>query len=1697
MTMLDEMATLAALAVMAPMAPIPPDAAAGEELVAFPLSFAQERLWFLEQLAPGDPALLVPRALRLRGGLRPAALAAALDGVISRHEVLRTGLEAPAGEPLQLVHEAVTVALPLVDLGGLPPACSEAEARELGRQEARRPFDLARPPLLRAALLRLAADDAVLLLTLHHLVSDAWSTGVLVGEVAALYRAALAGRPVLLPALPLQYGDYACWQRDWLQGETLAALLGYWTGQLADLPVLDLPTDRPRAARRSSTGGRATAFLEPATVAGLAGLARGEGATLFMALLAGLSLLLSRTCRQEDVALGAPIANRDRAELEGLIGLFINTLVLRIDLSGRSTFRQLLGRARETALGAYAHQALPFEKLVEALAPRRELAESGHTPLFQVILSFQNTPRAAAPLPGLTLESFPAGEPAVQHDLVLFLEEAGGGVAVTAEYAAALFDPPTVDGLLGRFARLLAAAVAEPDRPAVALPQLAPAERQALLAAWPVEAFPTDACLHELFDAQAEARPAAPALCFRTHPDAAAEEVSYGDLRARANRLARRLGALGVGPEKVVGICLDRTPDLVTAVLAVLKSGSTYLPLDPAYPAARLRWLLAEAGAVLLVTRDDLPAGRELAGGLGGSVRQSAEAAPSGATEFSPSRAEASSAPTQALIEGTAAIPVVRLDIDAAAISSESPDDPPPRALPESLAYVLFTSGSTGTPKGVAVTHANVVRLLRATEPWFGFGPDDVWTLFHSFAFDFSVWEIWGALAYGGRLVVVPWETSRSPTDFARLLAAERVTVLNQTPSAFAQLIPAAADLALPDLRYVVFGGEALALEPLRPWWAKRGERPQLVNMYGITETTVHVTWLPVSPDDLAAGGSPIGRPIPDLALRVLDGELEPVPAGVAGELYVGGAGLARGYAGRPDLTAERFLPDPHSVRPGARLYRSGDLARRRPDGDLDYLGRGDQQVKVRGFRIELGEIEARLAEHPAVEQAAVLVREDVTGDRRLAAYVVPSVRRAPAVRRLLDFETRGELDRRDLLELPDGTAVAFLNRAETEFVFGEVFGDLGYLRHGVALAPGAVVFDVGANIGLFTLSAARRAPGARLYAFEPIPAVFEKLRANAALHGVDARLFDCGLAARPGSAVFTFYRHASVISGRFADADEERRVVRAFLAESEEGRTATAEQLDELLAERLAAEQIERPLRTLSEVIREEGIERIDLLKVDVEKSEEEVLAGLAEEHWPLVRQVVVEVHDAGGRRERIETLLARHGFVVTAEREEGLGEGSPLVALYARRPETPSIPPSASPELWHGPERLVADLRRHLREALPDYMVPASLTLLEALPLTTQGKLDRRALPAPEPPRPAARVAPRDPLETAITEVWEEVLGGGPVGVTESFFDLGGHSLLAVRLMARLRVRLGRDLPLSALLRHPTVEGLAAVLRDADAGGQVPPSSPASRVLVPLAAAASGTEAAAPPLFLVHPAGGTVFCYRPLARALGGEQPVYGLQAAGLDDGSPLERVEDMAALYLDAVRALQPAGPYHLAGWSFGGFVAWEMARRLRASGEEVGLLALLDVRAGLGEEALERPGDEDGRDLLCAALAELGEEETDLAGSTVDELLERFVERARQSGVSGIGPEEARRHLAVYRASWQAVRAHRPGSYPGRAVLLRASSQRRGESGDPTLGWGRLAGEGIEVQVVPGEHVTMIAEPHVAGLAERLGALLGRA
>ena len=884
-----------------------------------PLSFAQERLWFLEQLEPGSPVYNLCRAYRLMGKLNIFALELSLNEIVRRHEVLRSAIRIADGQPLQVTEPPHELKLSVLDLKAMSEAERQTETRQRIQQAAETPFDFSAGKFFRAELLRIRDDEHILILTTHHIVSDAWSMGILSRELWSLYEKYTAGKSSDLQKLPIQYADFAVWQREWLQERVLGSHVSYWKKQLKDLPILNLPNDRPRPLRQSFTGAKMSITFSKSLTAAINDLSNERGVTPFMTLLAAFQVLLYRYSGQEDIVVGSPIANRCVTELEPLIGFFVNTLVLRVDLSGNPTFEELISRVREVCLAAYEHQDLPFEKLVRELKAERDQSRN---PLFQVMFALQNTAQRFSPPSELMVEPNELQSTRSPFDLSLFLRERKGKYIGYIEYSTDLFNPDRIERLAGHLQTLLEAIVADPDQSIATLPILMEAERHQILVEWNDSAadYPKHKCIHQLFEEQVEQRPDAIAVEFED------EQITYRELNRRANQLAHHLISLGIGPNNLVGICVERSIEMILGLLGIIKAGGAYVPLDPAYPKERLRFMLEDAN----ISGVDVTRGRDL---LDGDTRNSTLIT----QHFN-----------------------VCLDRDLPTIEQQSSENLPTQLDSNNLAYVIYTSGSTGRPKGVAIEHRNTAAMLNWASSVFT--SDEIAGVLAStsICFDLSVFELFVPLSFGGKIVLL------QNVLCLRKTAASGITLLNTVPSAMAGLLAAGPLPA--SVRVVNLAGEPLRSELVDQLY-QTGTVEKVYDLYGPSETTTYSTFTRRT----ATGPATIGRPIANTRVYLLDSHLQPVPIGVPGELCIGGAGVARSYLHRPELSAARFISDPFSKDPRARIYRTGDLARYLPDGNIEFLGRTDNQVKIRGYRIELGEIESILSQHPAVTESVVI----------------------------------------------------------------------------------------------------------------------------------------------------------------------------------------------------------------------------------------------------------------------------------------------------------------------------------------------------------------------------------------------------------------------------------------------------------------------------------------------------------------------------------------------------------------------------------------------------------------------------------------------------------------------------------------------------------------------------------------------------
>ena len=1332
---------------------------------AYPLTMLQAGMLYHMEQTPEYPLYHNVDSYHLRESLDAAALEEAINRVIARHPVLRTSFDLTGGysEPLQLVHRGVNARVHVTDLGGLPEDEQRRVVGEFVAAEKRRRFDVTRPPLLRFNIHRLGPDSTQLTLTEFHPILDGWSLNSTIAEVFGLYFALLKGEdPAPEPPLSTTFRDYVVLERAALRSEECRR---YWAERLSGCE----PAKLPRWPAASRAGARKPVeimrtVVERGLLERLKEVARREAVPFKYTLMAAHLKVMSLLTGQSDVVTGlTPQGRPEGADGDRVRGLFLNTLPLRVRL-GAGTWAELMREAFEAERELFPRRRYPLAAILKDFGTQELFETSFNLNQFHIYLDLVEA--------GNALKAGGLGDEFEESNYTLStnfgLDPTGAQLVLQLEYHTAELCEEQVRNIQGYYLNALRALAENPSARYDASNLLGPDEERRVLREWNDSAadYSTDVCLHRLFEEQAARTPDAVAVSYE------GERLTYAELNERADILARHLWSLGVGVETRVGVLMERTLEVVVSILGVLKAGGAYVPLDPSYPQERLRFMLEDSGVAVLLTQVRLAGSVE---GFGSRVV------------------------------------CVDAQWDEVARVGEG-REVSVEVTPRNLAYVIYTSGSTGRPKGVMIEHRAIANRLLWMQQRLPLSSSDVLLQKTSLSFDASVWELFVPLLSGARLVLARAGMQADAAYLAEAVERHGVTVLQLVPSMLGAFLEEAEAAGCGTLRRLFCGGEALGRAV-----AEKAKtvlpHAELHNLYGPTEVSIDATHFgPVGDEGSAEEGgvTPIGRPIDNARVYVLDAGLRPVPEGVAGELYVAGAGLARGYLLRAALTAERFVPDPFSGS-GQRMYRTGDLGRW-VGGVLEYIGRADEQVKVRGHRIELGEIEAALSSHPCVREAAVVAREDEGGHKRLVAYVVPE--------RSSQTATGGD----ELCVLPNGLEVAYHNRNETEAIYQEIFVDATYLRHGISYADGDCIFDVGANIGLFTLFAHERCRNPRVYAFEPVPPTFEKLRENIRLYGLDVKLFPFGLSDSTKETNITFYPRWSGMSGVYADAAEDERVTRAFVNNISTQEGLSSADADELLEGRFTAETYPCRLRTLSDVMREQSVERIDLLKVDVEKSELDVLDGIAEEDWPKIRQLVIEAHDRGGQLERMKSLLEGHGFRLVVEQDR-LMQDSGLYNLYAvRRAETGEEDAlrAAEPLTPLAARRVTADgLRRHLEARVPEYMVPAQFVTLEALPRTPNGKLNRRALPAPARPEPAAPdfESPRTQGEEALAAIWREVLGVERVGVNDNFFELGGDSILSLQVVSRAR-KAGLHFTSRQLFQQPTVAALAGLAAAAGTG-------------------------------------------------------------------------------------------------------------------------------------------------------------------------------------------------------------------------------------------------------------------------------------
>lgn len=1337
----------------------------------FPLSIGQQAVWQICQDSSASATYNVATVVRILSSIDIHALRQTFQALLERHDALRTSIaiDTDKGQLSQTVHSVCALNFAQID------ASDWSEDQLLAKATAshRELFDFATASLMRVRVFTQSRDRHLLLISVPHIVTDGWSMiRLMMDEIRILYPAFRDGSPVAPKPLRATYADHVARQERLLaeQGEELAA---WWLEELdGALSPLALPTDKPRPPRQTFNGAAHYFRFSAELTAGLQTLAQQTSSTFYMTVLAGFQALLFHYSRQEQIIVGTPILGRSRSAFRDVFGYFTTLLPIRSDLSGNLTFADLLAQVKRASLRAYRNQRYPFGHIVQQADYDHD---PSYPPLVQVAFNYLSGISApgiqeflvAAPdtdyshcrveWAGLLLEPYYLPQQQAMVDLTLELEDGYGSTLVGAiKYNADLFEATTIKRMVGHFETLLNGVVANPTQQIANLPVLTKQERHQIIHKWNKTTvdYGLPQTVHTLIEQQVAKTPDMVALIYEQ------EQLTYTQLNIRANRLAHHLVSLGVQPDTLVAIMMERSIEMVVSLLAVLKAGGAYVPIDPTYPTERIDFMLNDCAAQFVLKQAHLDIDTE----------------------------------------NTCVI-----DVDTLSLSHLPLSNLDTKTTPSHLAYVIYTSGSTGKPKGVQNEHRGIFNRICWMQQTYELDTSDVLLQKTPFSFDVSVWEFLWPFMTGASLVVAKPEGHKDPHYLVELIARRGVTTVHFVPSMLQGFLQ--ADIArCTSLRRVICSGEVLRSDTVAQFYERNSA--EIHNLYGPTEAAIDVSWFYCEPNGLPAP-IPIGKPIANTQLLILDKAGQLVPCGVAGELCIGGVQVARGYLNRPKLTAERFTEHPEF----GRLYRTGDLCRWLSDGNIEFLGRTDFQVKIRGFRIELGEIEVLLTQHPAVRDAAVVARQD---NNHLVAYVSPHPETAYAAVQLLRMQQMTTLNDQLFDEMPNGMPLFYQNRSETDFMYKEIYTESVYLRHGIQLDEDACIFDVGANIGVFTLFAHQHCRNATLYAFEPILDCFELLNLNITLHGVNARTFNYGLASASGEYTFTYYPHVSLVSGRFADRAQDGNIIRAYL-ENEQPNNLSAEMIDALLDVRLQSQQITCQFKTLSQVILEEGITQIDLLKIDVEQSEQDILLGIADRDWVKIRQVVVEVQALDGKLATIQQLLMHHGFHCTIEQETML-EATGLYNLYAVRPKDQQrsrTSASTPPDFRHcTPEWIAQAIRQQLSQTLPEYMIPSAIVMLEEMPLAPNGKLDRSRLPnldfatAQENYEP-----PRDEVEATLITILQDALQLPQVGIHDNFFRIGGDSILSIQVVSRA-AKAGYTLRVADLFQNPTVAQMAIAI-------------------------------------------------------------------------------------------------------------------------------------------------------------------------------------------------------------------------------------------------------------------------------------------
>ena len=1769
-----------------------------------PLSFPQQRVWVFHQFEPDSSGYNIPNAYRLQGHLNLAALEESLIQICQRHESLRTTFVVIDGEPKQVIGTNSDISLSVVDLRELSQDERDIRVEQLIDDEAHKPFDLKNGPLWRTQVLQLGDSDYILLVTMHHSISDGWSMGVFNRELSGFYNASLLGKAAQLADLSIQYADYAVWHNQQVDQGVFDKQLTFWKEQFRSLPdVLELPTDRTRPAIQTYRGANHTFSISETLTEAIRALSRAEGCTLFMTLLAAYNTLLARYSGQDDIAVGTPIAYRNRVEFEGLIGYFANTLVLRADLTDDPTFRQLMHQMRELSLQAYDHQDLPLERLALELDLERT---TSYNPLFQVMFTLQNVPDQDLQMHELSIQSLPVIIEPAQYDLTLDIFEEGATLKCVFAYSVDLFDASTIERLAKHFEILLKSITQDPQLPISQLRLLSDAEQHQVLVEWnqsDIEYAPTT--LHKLFEQAALQNDQATAVVDGER------SLTFGELNRRANQLAHYLREHGVETETLVGISTERSIEVIIGILGVLKAGAAYVPLDPSYPQERLAWILEESQASVILTTNSL---------------------------------------LKELPETNAKM--ISLEKDSRSMEQQADANLDLPVDSENLAYVLFTSGSTGKPKGVMVEHRNVVALLYGYNHLAPVSEAMVGTSVCPFGFDVSVWEIFSMLCFGGTLHILQTEKIAAANYFADYLIDNEITNVYLPPALLDDVISYLE--AVPEkvrINRILVGVEPIKQRTLQRY-RNLSDTMHIINGYGPTETTICGTFFDFKEEKEPEQRTPIGTAIPGYNVYLVDANLQPVPVGVVGEILIGGAGVGRGYLNQPEMTAERFISDPFNDNPAARVYKTGDLARYLPDGNIVFVGRNDNQVKIRGFRVELGEIDAALAQYPAIKDSVVIAREDVPGEKYIAAYLVAGEQQEPTE----ETQLAGWEDVFDNLHTENAgdEELAFFVKGWTDSYTGQQMPDdeiREWMNQTIdrilALNP-TKVYDIGCGTGLMVF---RVGPNCSKYVAtdisenalavvqkqlsmldEELPVTLHK-RAADDFADIKPNSFNAVLsmsvvqyfpnveyllrviegaveAVEPGGFIFLAdVRSLPLAEVYYTSVQLYRSADSLSLSALREAVYQAADDEKQLLVDPNFFIALKNHLSKISrvEILLERGKNRNELTKfrydviihignetnpvqevdwLDWDKNQLSVaeVRNILIEKEPDVLGITwvpnvrvwedVKVHQlvfsedapstVGDLREIIatsnETGIDPEDFWCLGDElpysvditwsessdQERRSEGRYDVLLRRRTDVAQdtlheavvyfpdhSVQPKPWSEYTNVPSTLdsnqidLGELRTYLRQKLPHYMVPSSLTLLTSLPQTANGKIDRRALPVPNQVRRDAAeafVAAASDIEKQLVTMWLHLLPVERVGINDNFFDIGGHSLLAARLSIQIEEEFGTNLPLTTLYQQPTIAELAKTL-SRQSGIQAWPTM--------VAIQPHGTL---PPFFCTHPYCGDVVGYKIWADYLGKKQPFYGIRARGLDGvQEPFTDIDEMTAHYVEEIRLVQPTGPYYLGGYAAGSIFAFAVAQHLKREGDDVALLVvingspppsrfsdyykvaknpkfLIDFSRNLpywtnyfAREKLAtvlyqvQLQGRKGRafDKLQNRLSRIG-----ILKKSVEKLEQRSREIMNEHDLAlldndGKPRDLDKRQIMLDIAHTKAVNKYQMDVYDGRITILRTKRQPLFCSYDRELGWGNLARDGVDVRDVTGSTPGLLRNPHAQSVGRELKACLDAA